>query len=1168
MLGFVHLHNHTDYSMLDGAARPEELIVAAATQGMSALAITDHGNMFGAYDFYKGCQKAGIRPIIGLEAYVTPGTSRFERIRVQWGDGGGDDVSSKGAYTHMTMWAETTEGMLNLFRLTSKASLEGVFYKPRIDRELLHRYHAGIIATTGCPSGEVATKLRVGRYDDALAAAAEFQDIFGRDNFFVELMDHGIPIEQRTRDDLLRVAHAIGAPLVATNDLHYVKSSDAQIHDDLLCVQAGALRSDTDRFHFEAQEFYLKSAAEMRALFIGREEACDNTLAIAERCQAQFVEEEGRYMPQPVLPEGETEESWLRHETEIGLIERFGSPLPDVVRERAEYELDVIVQKRYAGYFLVVSDYVRWAKTQGIGVGPGRGSGAGSLVAYAMSITEVDPLRFGLLFERFLNPERPSLPDFDIDFDDRRRGEVIDYVTHKYGTDHVAQIVTFGRIQSKQAVQDAARILGEPVSVGEKMSKEMPGGAQGVHITLADMVNSESKHYREAAPFRDLVSTSPNYQQVLDVAIGLEGLKRNWGVHAAGVIMSSAPFEDVIPIMRRDKDGAIITQFDYHSAEALGLVKMDFLGLRNLSMLSDTVENIRLNTGVEIDLDELMRDPSDAETYRLLREGNTLGIFQMDSDGIQTLMREMRADSFDDITAVLALYRPGPMGQDAHTTYAARKRGEQRVTPIHVEFVDSIGDILEPTYGLIVYQEQVMQIAQRVAGYSMGRADKLRKVMGKKDSVALEAEHEPFVAAMLERNFSREAIDALWEVLVPFASYAFNKSHSVAYAFISYWTAYLKAHYPVEFMAALLESVKGNRDRFTGYLNECRRMGIKVLPPDVNESEQRFAAVGGNIRFGLSAIKGVGEGVVADMLQARREKSQATSFYDFMEKAPASACNKRVVEALIKSGAFDSLGHNRRTLMSIFMEAVDSMTQTKRNEEFGQGDLFGGAASQGGKQYPEITVIDEWDRRTKLAFEREMLGLQISDHLLAGLDHVLANYRTHTIDQLSDLADGTKVSVCGQICNPPQRRQSKRGQLYAIIDLDDRHGQVSATVFPGVYEKDSEAVVQDNVVQLSGQVTHRGDIVEIRAKSVAALDLGSLEDRPFTIALRSTRCTPKVVGELKTILGRHVGASEVLLRLTDGAKATTLRLDESIRVHASDELMSELKALLGPGCVA
>jgi DNA polymerase-3 subunit alpha len=1153
--------------MLDGAARPEQLIAAAAAQGMPALAITDHGNMFGAYDFYKLCQQTGIKPIIGLEAYVTPQTSRFERVRVQWGDGSGDDVSAKGAYTHMTMWAENTEGMLNLFRLASKASLEGVFYKPRVDRELLQRYHAGIIATTGCPSGEVATKLRAGKYQDALSSASEFQDIFGRENLFVELMDHGLPIENRTRDDLLKIAKAIGAPLVATNDLHYVKAADAQVHDDLLCVQSNALRSDTNRFRFDAQEFYLKTSAQMRSIFVGQEEACDNTLAIAERCDARFIEEEGRYMPRPVLPTGETEESWLRHEAFAGLEERFGSALSAEILERVEYELDVIVQKHYAGYFLVVSDYVRWAKSQGIWVGPGRGSGAGSLVAYAMRITDVDPLRFGLLFERFLNPERPSLPDFDIDFDDRRRGEVIEYVTEKYGSDHVAQIVTFGRIQSKQAVQDSARILGEPVSTGDRLSKEMPDGAQGVHIMLADMVNPDSEYYRDAAPFRELVESSPNYQQVLDIALGLEGLKRNWGVHAAGVIMSSAPFEDVIPIMRRDKDGAIITQFDYHSAEALGLVKMDFLGLRNLSMLSDTLENIRLNTGEVIDLDELMRDPSDPATYQLLREGNALGIFQMDSDGIQALMRDMQADTFDDITAVIALYRPGPMGQNAHTSYAARKRGEQAITLIHPDFSEVFKDILEPTYGLVVYQEQVMQIAQRVAGYSMGRADKLRKVMGKKDQAALEREHEPFVAAMLANGYKKHAIDALWEVLVPFALYAFNKSHSVAYAFISYWTAYLKAHYPVEFMAALLESVKGNRDRLTSYLNECRRMGIKVLQPDVNESVQRFAAVGSNIRFGLSAIKGVGEGVVTDMLRARSKSGIATGFYDFMEKVPASACNKRVIEALIKSGAFDSLGYHRRTLVNIFMEVVDSMTLTKRSEEFGQGDLFGGKASQGGSQYPEIVEIAEWDRRTKLAFEREMLGLQISDHLLAGLDHVLTAYRTHTVDQLDRLDDGARVSVCGQICNPPQRKQTKQGGLYAIIDLDDRHGQVGVAVFPKVFEIDGEVVVQDAVVQISGTIYHRDDRVEVRARSVKAVDIGSFEDRPFTITLRAARCTPKTVQELKIILGRHPGAAEVLVRLNDGAKAITLQLNESIRVNVSEELLSELKVLLGPGCV-
>ncbi|MFZ5871423.1 MAG: DNA polymerase III subunit alpha, partial [Actinomycetota bacterium] len=952
---FVHLHVHTEYSMLDGAARIDDLFAEAARMGMPAVATTDHGFVFGAYEFWKAGKKHGVKPIIGVEAYVTPGTHRGDRTRVKWGDGSRDDVSGGGAFTHMTLLAENTPGMHNLFRLASRASLEGHFYKPRMDRELLAQYAGGLIATTGCPSGEVQTRIRLGQYDKALAAAAEFRDIFGAGNYYVELMDHGLEIERRVQKDLLRIAQELDLPLVATNDLHYTRAEDATAHAALLCVQSGSTLADPNRFKFDADDFYLKSPAEMRHLWRELPEACDNTLLIAERCDVEFTEGEGRYMPRFPCPQGESEQSWFVKEVERGLHERYPGGVPDAVRTQAEYEIDVIVSKGYAGYFLVVADFINWAKEHGIRVGPGRGSGAGSMCAYAMRITDLDPLQHGLIFERFLNPERMSMPDFDVDFDERRRGEVIRYVTEKYGDDRVAQIVTYGTIKAKQALKDASRVLGYPFSMGERLTKAMPPSVMGKDIPLSGIFDPQHKRYAEAGEFRALHEQDPDAQKVVATARGLEGLKRQWGVHAAGVIMSSEPLLDLIPIMRREQDGQIITQFDYPSCEALGLVKMDFLGLRNLTILDDALKNVEANRGVTIDLDALSKDPTDPKTYELLGRGDTLGVFQFDGGPMRALLRLMKPDNFEDISAVGALYRPGPMGANSHTNYALRKNKQQEVSYPHPELAEALEPILGTTFGLIVYQEQVMAIAQRLAGYTLGKADLLRRAMGKKKREVLDAEYVGFEAGMRERGFSAQAIKALWDVLVPFSDYAFNKAHSAAYGLVSYWTAYLKANFPAEYMAALLTSVRDDKDKSALYLNECRRMKITVLPPDVNSSVATYAAVGDDIRFGLAAIRNVGANVVDAIVAAREEKGAFTSFQDFLEKVPAVVCNKRTIESLVKAGAFDSLGHGRRQLLMKHEDAVDAVIDLKRNEAIGQYDLFGvggdagaDAASAGG----------------------------------------------------------------------------------------------------------------------------------------------------------------------------------------------------------------------------
>ena len=955
---FVHLHVHTEYSMLDGAARLAPLFDRAAQMQMPALAMTDHGNVFGAYDFYTKARAAGIKPIIGLEAYVTPNTSRFHKKAVRWAEGGDDDVSGSGAYTHMTLLSESTQGMHNLFRLSSRSSLEGFYYKPRADRELLSEYATGLIATTGCPSGEIQTWLRIGRYENALASAAEFRDIFGAGNFLVELMDHGLSIENRVRSGLLRIAKDLDLPLIATNDLHYVDPADAASHEALLCVQSGKTMDDPKRFRLEGGGYYLKSPHEMRDLWQGKHdlrEACDNTLLIAERCQVDF-DESASYMPRFPVPEGHTEQSWFAREVDRGLARRFPGGVSQAVRERADYEVTMISQMGFPAYFLVVADLITWAQDHDIRVGPGRGSAAGSMVAFAMGITGLDPLAHGLLFERFLNPERVSMPDIDIDFDERRRGDVMRYVTEKYGDDKVAQVVTYGTIKAKQAVKDSARVLGMPFSVGDRITKVMPPPVMGKDVPLSKIFEPADPRYSDGAEFRSLVDIDVDVKKVVEMAKGLEGLKRQWGVHACAVIMSSHSLTDIIPIMRREQDGAIITQFDYPTCEALGLLKMDFLGLRNLTVISDALVSIQARTGRPLVLEDLPFD--DPATYALLSRGDTLGVFQLDGGPIRSLLRSMKPDSFDDITAVLALYRPGPMGQNSHNEYADRKNARKPIEPIHPELAEPLNEVLSETYGLIVYQEQVMAIAQRVAGYSLAAADLLRRAMGKKKKKELEQQYESFSAGMVERHFSAGAIKALWDTLLPFCDYGFNKSHGAGYAVVSYWTAYLKANYPAEYMAALLTSVGDDKDKSAVYLAECRSMGITVLPPDVNASEKNFAPVGTDIRFGLSAVRNVGAAAVASLIATRKAQGAYADFSDFLSKVEAVVCNKKIVESLIKAGAFDSLGHPRKGLLMAHSEGVDLFMNVKKAEAAGQFDLFGEMSAEDVGGALTVTVPD------------------------------------------------------------------------------------------------------------------------------------------------------------------------------------------------------------------
>ncbi|WP_144121458.1 DNA polymerase III subunit alpha [Catellatospora sichuanensis] len=1172
---FVHLHVHTEYSMLDGAARLKDLFKEANRLEMPALAMTDHGNMFGAYDFYKQATAAGIKPIIGVESYVTPNTARQERVRVRWADGGENDVSGGGAYTHMTMLAADADGLRNLFRMQSKASLEGYFYKPRADRELLNLYGKGVIATTGCPSGEIQTWLRIGDFDKAVASAGEFQDIFGKENFYLELMDHGISIEKAAREGLDRLRKHLNLKAIVTNDLHYTYAEDADAHEVLLCVQSGSTMADPKRFKFDARDFYLKSAEEMRRqwddLVPG---ACDNTLEIAERIgDYKSVFAHRNLMPSFPVPEGFTEESFLRAEVHRGLRDRFPGGVPEDRLRQADYELDVICKMGFPGYFLVTADLCEYARREKIRVGPGRGSAAGSLVAYALRITELDPMSHGLLFERFLNPDRISMPDIDMDFDERRRGDMIRYSTERWGEERVAQIITYGTIKAKAAVKDAARVLGYPFAVGDKITKAMPPAVMGKDIPLTGIFDPNHPRYPEAAEFRSLYDTDPDTKKVVDTAKGIEGLKRQWGVHAAGVILSGEPLMDVLPIQKREQDGAIITQWDMGACESIGLLKMDFLGLRNLTVMDDCLEGIKLNRGVEVVLETLPL--ADKPTYELLARGDTLGVFQLDGGPMRALLRSMVPDNFEDISAVLALYRPGPMGANAHNDYADRKNGRKPVVPIHPELAEPLSEILGDTYGLIVYQEQVMAIAQKLAGYSLGAADLLRRAMGKKKKEILDKEYVPFSGGMKENGYSDAAIKTLWDILVPFSDYAFNKAHTAGYGLVSFWTAYLKANYPAEYMAALLTSVGDDKDKSAVYLAECRRMGIKVLPPDVNASTARFTPVGDEIRFGLGAVRNVGGNVVEAIVRGRKEQGAFTDFYDFLRKVDAVACNKRTIESLIKAGAFDSMEHPRKGLLSVHADAIDSFMSVKKNEAIGQFDLFGSAfadtdSSGAGMIVTPTIPPGEWDKTDLLVFEREMLGLYVSDHPLFGLQHVLSKAADMSIAALNEeggVSDGQIVTLAG-ILSGVQRRITKQGKAWASATLEDLDGAVEVLFFPNTYDLVGQYIAEDAIVVIKGRADRRDDQAKLMAMDMSIPDISAPDDaKPVVLALQANRCTPPLVERLREVLSTHPGPAEVHVRLTNGQKSSTYRLGP-MRVSPVPALMADLKALLGPSALA
>jgi DNA polymerase-3 subunit alpha len=1173
---FVHLHVHTEYSMLDGAAKLKDMFAECNRLGMPAAAITDHGNMYGAYDFFKQATAAGVKPIIGIEAYMAPG-SRHDKRRITWGEPHqkNDDVSASGAYTHQTIWAASNEGLHNLMRASSYASIDGQLGKwPRMDRELLAENAKGLIATTGCPSGEVQTRLRLGQEREALQAASDWKDIYGDGNFFVELMDHGIEIESRVRDGLVNVAKQLKLPFVVTNDSHYTYESDRDAHGVLLCVQTGKTLQDPTRFKFDGTGYYLKSPDEMRAIDSSDpwQEGCRNTLLVAERVDTTDMFKFHNLMPRFPIPEGMSEDEYFKQQVWAGMHRRFPDGIDEEHRKQVEFEIGVILQMGFPAYFLVVADFINWAKNNGIRVGPGRGSAAGALIAYAMGITDLDPLAHGLIFERFLNPDRVSPPDIDIDFDERRRGDVIRYVTEKWGEDKVAQVITFGTIKAKAAIKDSARVLyGQPgYAVADRISKAYPPAVMAKDIPLNGLFDPQHKRYAEATEIRALYEQDPQVKEIIDTGRGLEGLIRNAGVHACAVIMSAETLTDHIPVWKRPQDGSIITQFDYPTCETLGLLKMDFLGLRNLTVIDDTMKNIKLNGKTPPDLDTLALD--DKKTYELLGRGDTLGVFQLDGGPMRDLLRLMRPDNFEDISAVGALYRPGPMGAKSHTNYALRKNKQQEITPIHPALEEPLKDILGTTYGLIVYQEQVMAIAQKLAGYTLGQADLLRRAMGKKKKEILDKEYAGFEKGMLDNGYPQDAVKTLWEILVPFADYAFNKAHSAAYGLVSYWTAYLKANYPAEYMAGLLTSVGDDKDKAAIYLAECRKMGITVLPPDVNDSMREFAPVGDSIRFGLGAIRNVGANVVDSIVAARTQKGAFVDFSDYLRKVDANACNKKVIESLIKAGAFDSLGHPRKGLHMVHIEAVDAIMDTKKAEAVGQFDLFGGGddgEDNAGGVFDVKVPDEQWDSKHQLTLEREMLGLYVSGHPLNGVERVLEAQSDTAIATIleGNLPDGAQVTV-GGILASVTRRINKSGESWASAQLEDLAGGIEVLFFPKTYSVVGMSVAEDAIVLVKARIAKRDDRISLIANDLALPDLEmAASGMPVKLTMHAAKCTRPLVGQLKEVLKSHPGSTEVHLNLMNGRRGTMLRLDDGLRVDPSPSLMGDLKALLGPGCL-
>jgi DNA polymerase III subunit alpha len=1152
MSEFTHLHLHSHFSLLDGACEPEKLVARVKEQGMTSVAMTDHGNIFGAWHFYQAAKAANVKPIIGCELYIC---KKDDHRAVPEGD----------KYNHLLVLAETDEGYRNLVKITSEASLHGMYYKPRVSKKFLAEHSKGLIGLSGCLAGEVCEELMEGHYEKAKAAAGQYSEIFGKNNFFIEIQDQGLPEEHRIHKDLFRLEQDLGLPMVATNDSHYLCEGDAHAHDVLICVQTGKSVHDTNRLKFHGDQFFVKNADEMGRVFKDAPAVLSRTMGIAERCNVKLEKVKNPF-PKFDVPDGHTADTYFEHVARQGMAKRFeqmrllthSSKLKKSISEyeqRLTLEIKIIQQMQFSGYFLIVWDFIRYAKVNNIPVGPGRGSAAGSLVSYAMEITDIDPLQNELLFERFLNPERVSLPDIDIDFCMNRRGEVIQYVTQKYGRENVAQIITFGTMAAKAAIKDVGRAMDMPYNEVDRIAKMVP---TTLNITLEDAL-------KDSPPLAQAYNSEPQVKQLMDTARKLEGLVRNVGVHAAGVVIAPQPLTELIPL-HKTKNDEIVTAFDMKAIEKIGLLKMDFLGLTTLTILDDALKLIA-QRDIHLDLNALPLD--DQQTYeKVFHKGLTSGVFQFESSGMRDVLRRYKPSVVEDLTALNALYRPGPIQGGMIDDFIDRKAGKKKV-----EYeLPELEEILKETLGVIVYQEQVMQIANRLAGYSLGEADLLRRAMGKKNAEEMAKQRERFVSGAKERGFNERKIAKIFDLMEQFAGYGFNKSHSAAYALLAFQTAYLKTHYPIEFMAALLTSVTGSTDDVVKYINECREMGIAVEPPDINVSDANFTPHGNAIRFGLAAVKNVGHNAIESIVAGRKKSGRYTSFFDFCESVDLRLLNKRVLESLIKSGAMDALG-SRSQLFAVVDKAIERAQKAQRDAESGQHGLFGvfNDVSPGAASPEKLPAVPEWDEFQRLAAEKEILGFFITGHPLEKYADKLADFNALDTRAISEMKQGTgkdEIRAAG-VLTGIKVLKSKKGDLYAQAALEDMSGKVDVLVFPEAYRKLSEKLKIESPVLVSATVR----IEEGAAPKLALSQITPLEDAqpklPNSIRIRVPldTATNSTVDALQSLCVERRGAAKVLFDLERPRDFLVVLEAEGYNVQADRAFINRVEELCGRNSV-
>jgi len=1145
-MSFVHLHCHTDYSLLDGACEIGQLMDVVVQQKMPAVAMTDHGNLFGAVEFYNKAKEKGVHPVIGCEVYVSQQglTSRSDTDR----------------YNHLVLLCENQEGYRNLLRLVSTSFLEGFYYKPRIDKDLLARHSKGLIAMSACLRGDINETLMANRYDDAKRLAYTYADIFGKQNFFLEIQDHGLDQDKIVVPQLHRLSEETRIPLVATNDSHYLRKDDARAHEILLCIQTGKTMSDPQRMRFQQPEFYLKTRDEMLRMFGDFEEALDRTGEIAERCQVS-LEKVKEPFPKFDVPAGHTADTYFEYAARQGFEKR--RPRLEALRnsgmlkhdlaeysERLDREIRMIQQMKFAGYFLIVWDFIRFAKSRGIPVGPGRGSAAGSLVSYAMEITDIDPLEYGLIFERFLNPERVSMPDIDIDFHTRRRGEVIQYVTEKYGREQVAQIITFGTLGARTAIKDVGRVLDISYADVDRITKLIP-----------TQLNIKLKEAMEQEPaIEDSARKDPRLREVLDVALKVEGMARNASMHAAGVVISPVPLKELVPLYKTSKD-EIVTQYDMVGLEKLSLLKMDFLGLTTLDIIVDALALIENQHGLKLSIEELPRD--DKATYEIFSKAYTGGVFQFESRGMRDILRKYHPARIEDLCALNALYRPGPIQGGMIEDFIDRKHGRKKVT---YDFPE-LQEILEETYGVIVYQEQVMQISNRLAGYSLGEADILRRAMGKKKAEEMAAQRARFLAGAKERGHPQKKVEKIFDLMEQFAGYGFNKSHSAAYADLAYITAYLKAHYPREFLSALLSSEMSNTDKVVKYINECREMGIAVLPPDVSSSDVDFTPSGEGIRMGLGAVRNLGANAAESIIEARRTGGPFTSLYDLCERVDLSCVNRRILENLIKAGALSSLPGNRAQLTAMLENAMESGQRVWRDRECGQSGLFGMAGESASAEHP-LPPLPDWTPQQKLSGEKEVLGIYVTGHPLDEYNDKVAQLSTHSIETLESLERGDEVALCGILIGI-QRKRNKDGKLWASMRLEDRTGSMEAMVFSTQYDRLLNELVEDKAVLVKGVVRPEENAPsKLSVQEIVPLENARLH-LPTLISIRvSVGANGSIdkAAALQQLFAQKAGDTEVRLRL-EKPRDFSVILDVTRKVRPDREFWAEVERICGPESV-